>query len=155
MHHARSSWWDLAYSYPRYRRVFQAPDLTTQKPSKGPFLIGLRHGGNHSTFCLLGTSKWITDFITKAWVHCYVPLTCSGLIPSKLCPGSHTYPNRLSYRVKEKLWSGELAVAGDQWPIFLYAGCEYDPEDPWNGLLSSYQSVFVWRWHLFDSATAV
>jgi len=28
-------------------------------------------------------------------------------------------------------------VAGDQWPIFLYADYTYDPEDPWNGLLRS------------------
>jgi hypothetical protein len=41
------------------------------------------------------------------------------------------------YSVKEKLRSGELAVTGDQWPIFLYAGYTYDPEDPWNGLLRS------------------
>jgi len=32
---------------------------------------------------------------------------------------------------------GELLVTGDQWPIFLYAGYTYDPEDPWNGLLQS------------------
>jgi hypothetical protein len=35
------------------------------------------------------------------------------------------------------LRSGELAITGDQWPIFLYAGYTYDPEDPWNGLLRS------------------
>jgi hypothetical protein len=28
-------------------------------------------------------------------------------------------------------------VSGDQWPIFLYRGCIYDPEDPWNGLFRS------------------
>lgn len=26
-----------------------------------------------------------------------------------------------------------MQVPGDQWPIFIYAGCEYDPEDPWKG----------------------
>jgi hypothetical protein len=30
-----------------------------------------------------------------------------------------------------------LAVAGDQWPIFLYYGYNYDHEDPWNGLFRS------------------
>lgn len=28
-------------------------------------------------------------------------------------------------------------VTGDQWPIFVYAGYTYDPEDPWNGLFRS------------------
>ena len=30
-----------------------------------------------------------------------------------------------------------MIVPGDQWPIFLYAGSEYDPEDPWKGLFRS------------------
>jgi hypothetical protein len=38
---------------------------------------------------------------------------------------------------KEKLRSGEMVIPGDQWPIFLYARYEYDPEDPWKGLLRS------------------
>lgn len=41
------------------------------------------------------------------------------------------------FRVKEKLRSGEMAVSGDQWPVFLYYGYNYDPEDPWNGLFRS------------------
>jgi hypothetical protein len=40
-------------------------------------------------------------------------------------------------RIKAKLRSGEMAVSGDQWPIFVYQGYTYDPEDPWNGLLRS------------------
>jgi hypothetical protein len=42
-----------------------------------------------------------------------------------------------AYRTKEKLRSGEMAVTGDQWPIFLYHGYSYDPEDPWSGLFRS------------------
>jgi hypothetical protein len=34
-------------------------------------------------------------------------------------------------------------VPGDQWPIFLYAGYEYDPEDPWKGLFRSSLLVSV------------
>jgi hypothetical protein len=30
-----------------------------------------------------------------------------------------------------------MIVPGDQWPIFLYAGYEYDSEDPWKGLFRS------------------
>jgi hypothetical protein len=37
--------------------------------------------------------------------------------------------------VKKKLRSGEDVVTGDRWPLFIYADCKYDPEDPWNGLL--------------------
>ena len=33
-------------------------------------------------------------------------------------------------RVKDKLKTGELMVSSDQWPIFLYHGYTYDPEDP-------------------------
>lgn len=47
------------------------------------------------------------------------------------------------FRIKEKLRSGEMAVAGDQWPIFLYHGYTYDAEDPWNGLFRSSLIVSV------------
>ena len=40
-------------------------------------------------------------------------------------------------RTKTKLMNGQIQVAGDQWPLLLYANYTYDPEDPWNGLLRS------------------
>jgi hypothetical protein len=45
--------------------------------------------------------------------------------------------DRTLLRIKEKLRKAELAVTGDQWPIFLYHGYHYDEEDPWNGLFRS------------------
>ena len=39
--------------------------------------------------------------------------------------------------IRTKLANGEIQVAGDQWPVFLYADYTYDTEDPWNGLLRS------------------
>jgi Family of unknown function (DUF6698) len=40
-------------------------------------------------------------------------------------------------RLKTKLRNGELLVPGDQWPLFIYAGQLFDPEDPWKGLFKS------------------
>ncbi|RDB22948.1 hypothetical protein Hypma_009802 [Hypsizygus marmoreus] len=49
-----------------------------------------------------------------------------------LCPAELNWSDP---EIKQQLRSGERAVLGDQWPIFLYANCKYDPEDPWEGLL--------------------
>jgi hypothetical protein len=38
-----------------------------------------------------------------------------------------------------------MSVPGDQWPIFLFAGYQYDPEDPWKGLFRSSILVSVSR----------
>lgn len=40
-------------------------------------------------------------------------------------------------RIKTALRNGKMQIPGDQWPIFLYACCEYNPEDPWNGAFRS------------------
>lgn len=45
--------------------------------------------------------------------------------------------------IKVKLRSGETIVAGDHWPVFLYQGYVYDPEDPWKGLFRSAVLVSV------------
>jgi hypothetical protein len=49
----------------------------------------------------------------------------------------------MPFSTKAKLRSGKLAVPGDMWPIFLYAGFKYDPETPWDGLLRSALLVSV------------
>ncbi|KIK18437.1 hypothetical protein PISMIDRAFT_14353 [Pisolithus microcarpus 441] len=56
---------------------------------------------------------------------------CTGVL---LCPAGYEWANS---EMKAKLCSGQLQVAGDQWPLFLYADYSYDVEDPWNGLLRS------------------
>jgi hypothetical protein len=43
----------------------------------------------------------------------------------------------LVFRTKKQLQNGETMISGDQWPMFLYSGCEFDPEDPWKGLFKS------------------
>lgn len=56
-------------------------------------------------------------------------------------------------RIKEKLCNGEIIIPGDQWPVFLYSGYEYDPDDPWKGLFRSSilvavsQSEFPFNYH--------
>ncbi|KAF9238704.1 hypothetical protein BU15DRAFT_88319 [Melanogaster broomeanus] len=45
-----------------------------------------------------------------------------------------------------------IQVAGNQWPVFLYANYMYDPEDPWNGLLHSGLLAFK---HIFTSPSSV
>ena len=46
-------------------------------------------------------------------------------------------------RTRAKLINGQIQVAGDQWPIFLFANYTYCAGDPWNGLLWSGLLVLV------------
>ena len=55
-----------------------------------------------------------------------------------LLNGYHT-----ASRTRSKLVNGQIQVAGDQWPVFLYADYSYDAEDPWNRLLRSALLVSV------------
>jgi hypothetical protein len=68
-----------------------------------------------------------------------------------LCPAGLDWSNA---GIKEKLRSGEMAVSGDQWPLFLYHGYNYDPEDPWNGLFRSMLLVSGYK-HIFTSPSSV
>ncbi|KAG2086298.1 hypothetical protein BD769DRAFT_1303701, partial [Suillus cothurnatus] len=61
------------------------------------------------------------------------------VISALLCPTGLDWSNP---EIKQNLKSGETAVHGDQWPMFLYAGYEYDPKDPWKGLLKSKILIF-------------
>ncbi|KAG2109824.1 hypothetical protein DEU56DRAFT_749918 [Suillus clintonianus] len=66
-----------------------------------------------------------------------------------LCPAGLDWSNA---ETKQGLMSGETAVRGDQWPMFLYTGYVYDPEDPWKGLLRSEILGFK---HVFASPSSV
>ncbi|KAG1759390.1 hypothetical protein EDD22DRAFT_981039 [Suillus occidentalis] len=68
-----------------------------------------------------------------------------------LCPAGLDWSD---VETKEGLKSGETAVRGDQWPIFLYADHIYDPEDPWKGLLRSDILIFGFK-HVFTSPSSV
>ncbi|KAG0703973.1 hypothetical protein DFH29DRAFT_998029 [Suillus ampliporus] len=68
-----------------------------------------------------------------------------------LCP---TGLDWLNAETKQSLKSGETAVCGDQWPMFLYAGYVYNSEDPWKGLLRSKILIFGFK-HVFTSPSSV
>ncbi|KIM78735.1 hypothetical protein PILCRDRAFT_75154, partial [Piloderma croceum F 1598] len=68
-----------------------------------------------------------------------------------LCPAGLDWS---SNEIKEKLCNGEISVLGDHWPVFLYHGYNYDPEDPWNGLLRSTLLVLAYK-HIFTSPSSV
>ena len=75
--------------------------------------------------------------------HCYALQAWTGLMLSKYCDRVCLAHVLMSSRTKERLQSGEMTVSGDQWPLFLYHGYNYDPEDPWNGLFRSTLLVSV------------
>ncbi|KAH9930787.1 hypothetical protein B0H21DRAFT_699948 [Amylocystis lapponica] len=49
---------------------------------------------------------------------------------------------------------GELTVAADSWPRFMYCDNAYDPENPWKGLLRGKLLVTAFK-HIFTSPTSV
>ncbi|KAH7918541.1 hypothetical protein BV22DRAFT_1108331 [Leucogyrophana mollusca] len=84
----------------------------------------------------------VIDWITPRGQSLQPPLACNVKINrgfhhkhtgALLCPAGLDWANN---KIRAKLCSGKMTVSGDQWPIFLYLGYNYDPEDPWNGLLS-------------------
>lgn len=68
-----------------------------------------------------------------------------------LCPAGIDWADPVT---KEKLRNGEMLIPGDQWPIFLYGGYTYDPEDPWRGLFRSRLLVSAYK-HVFTSPSSV
>ncbi|KIM86989.1 hypothetical protein PILCRDRAFT_4229 [Piloderma croceum F 1598] len=68
-----------------------------------------------------------------------------------LCPAGLDWSDP---EIKGRLRSGEMTVPGDQWPIFLYAGYEYDPQNPWKGLFKSTLLVCAYK-HIFTSPSSV
>ncbi|KIM66056.1 hypothetical protein SCLCIDRAFT_111676, partial [Scleroderma citrinum Foug A] len=68
-----------------------------------------------------------------------------------LCPAGLDWKNS---EMQSKLMNGQIQVAGDQWPVFLYANYMYDPEDPWNRLLQSGLLVSAYK-HIFTSPSSV
>lgn len=70
-------------------------------------------------------------------VHFCAPSNLTGPIQCKLCPKTQQRIIIVQSRVRTRLRSGEEYMAGDVWPIFLYANCKYHPENPWEGFLKN------------------
>ncbi|KAF8835202.1 hypothetical protein BDN67DRAFT_913464 [Paxillus ammoniavirescens] len=68
-----------------------------------------------------------------------------------LCPAGLNWSNS---ETRAKLVGGQIQVAGDQWPVLLYANYTYNQEDPWNGLLRSGLLVLAFK-HIFTSPSSV
>ncbi|KAI5986457.1 hypothetical protein EDC04DRAFT_2873540 [Pisolithus marmoratus] len=82
----------------------------------------------------------------KAAIIDWITLKGQTLIPH--------IPRNVKTGTKVKLHSGQLQVAGDQWPLFLYADYSDDTDDPWNGLLHSGLLVSAYR-HVFTLPSSV
>ncbi|KAF8837515.1 hypothetical protein BDN67DRAFT_991738 [Paxillus ammoniavirescens] len=107
-----------------------------------------------------GMKTAIVDWITlkgqslNPHIPCNVKLGCgfnhehTGVL---LCPTGFDWSNT---ETRTKLVNGQIQVAGDQWPVFLYANYTYDAEDPWNGLLHSGLLVSAFK-HIFTSPSSV
>jgi hypothetical protein len=116
----------------------------TPKPSRATSWSGSRQQANPSIRLFTETRRLIVDSSMTAPELCSALSTWTGLTKSKSI--SRMILNMLTMcRVKASLRSGEDVVTGDRWPIFLYADCKYDHEDPWNGLLRSNLVVNVCR----------
>ncbi|KAI5987128.1 hypothetical protein EDC04DRAFT_2873476 [Pisolithus marmoratus] len=89
---------------------------------------------------------WITPKGQALIPH--IPRNHTGTL---LCPAGYEWANS---KTKAKLHSGQLQVAGDQWPLYLYVDYSYDTEDPWNGLLHNGFLQCAYR-HIFTSPSSV
>lgn len=91
-------------------------------------------------------SRRIGATITPLRGHCSAPPALTGTALSKfgLFPAYATLNGLILFiSVSAKLASGEMAVAGDQWPMLVYVNLQYDPEDPWSGLFRSQILIYV------------
>ncbi|KAJ3509290.1 hypothetical protein NMY22_g16344 [Coprinellus aureogranulatus] len=68
-----------------------------------------------------------------------------------LCPATLDWEDEA---VRKDLRSGEIAVSGDLWPIFLYHNHSFNPENPWDGLFKGRLLVSAFK-HVFTSPSSV
>ncbi|KZP15619.1 hypothetical protein FIBSPDRAFT_912432 [Athelia psychrophila] len=68
-----------------------------------------------------------------------------------LCPAAWNWADE---ETKKGLRTGELAVPGEHWPLFVYENYTYDHEHPFNGLFKSAILVSAYK-HIFTSPSSV
>ncbi|KZP02582.1 hypothetical protein FIBSPDRAFT_915479 [Athelia psychrophila] len=68
-----------------------------------------------------------------------------------LCPAAWNWADE---KTKKGLRTGELAVPGEHWPLFVYENFTYDHEHPFNGLFKSAILVCAYK-HIFTSPSSV
>ncbi|TEB33309.1 hypothetical protein FA13DRAFT_1627468, partial [Coprinellus micaceus] len=68
-----------------------------------------------------------------------------------LCPVNFDWNDP---KIRRELKSGLLVPSGDMWPRFLFRNYEYNPADPWDGLLRSGLLVKAYK-HVFTSPSSV
>ena len=86
-------------------------------------------------------SRRIVGSITLLPAPFSAPLVLTGMTPGEL-PLPINLFFLISCSVREGLKNDEITVAGDQWPLLVYADCAYDPEEPWEGLFRN--KLLVW-----------
>ncbi|TEB19261.1 hypothetical protein FA13DRAFT_1719015 [Coprinellus micaceus] len=67
-----------------------------------------------------------------------------------LCPVNFDWNDE---KIRRDLTGGQLVPSGDLWPRFIYRYFEYDPKDPWKGLLRSSLLVKAYK-HVFTSPSS-
>ncbi|KAI0055415.1 hypothetical protein BV25DRAFT_1815634 [Artomyces pyxidatus] len=108
------------------------------KSVKGPILEWITPHGQHLTPPLSRNVK-----VDRGFHH-----ERTGKL---LCSAGLDWNNQ---EIKQRLKSGEVTIAGDQWPVFLYRDYQYDSEDPWKGLFQSSLLVKAFK-HIFTSPSSV
>ncbi|KAJ3507987.1 hypothetical protein NMY22_g16758 [Coprinellus aureogranulatus] len=68
-----------------------------------------------------------------------------------LCPATLDWQDE---EIRKELRSGEIAVSGDLWPIFLYLEHRLNPDNPWEGLFQGRLLVCAFK-HVFTSPSSV
>jgi hypothetical protein len=89
----------------------------------------------------LAMSRRIVGSITLLPATFSARLVLTGMTPGELV----TLAVQIFFlicSVREDLENDEITVAGDQWPLLVYADCAYDPEEPWEGLFRN--KLLVW-----------
>ncbi|KAJ3531434.1 hypothetical protein NMY22_g8153 [Coprinellus aureogranulatus] len=72
-----------------------------------------------------------------------------------LCPAELDWSqDEFSPVIKKQLRNKELTVAGSHWPIFVYKGEKFNPDDPWMGLFRNELLIKGFK-HIFTSPSSV